>query len=100
MSELMASDFDGRTRGLDMPRAETVVGEFAARFLHSLLLMRTVSSSPAGRSPTPLLVRARLIGSQSVYCIVDSTACDTLSDDNAKSTQLLSSYLCMYRYIT
>ena len=36
-----------------------------------------VSSSPAGRSPTPLLVLGRLIESQSVYCIVDSTACDT-----------------------
>ena len=35
------------------------------------------SSSSAGRSPTPLLVLGRLIGSQSVYCIVDSTACDT-----------------------
>ena len=50
-----------------------------------------VSSSPAGRSPTPLLVLGRLIGCQSVYCIVDSTASDTFL---AKCLTMSNVFIC------
>ena len=56
-----------------------------------------VSSSPAGRSPTPLLVLGRLIGSQSVYCIVDSTACDTFL---GKVLYNVGCFLCGINFLT
>ena len=59
--------------------AEARLADFGP-LIRQFLQIGLVSSSPDGRSPTCLLVLGRLIDCQSVYCIVDSSACDYFFD--------------------